>query len=207
MTINEELKRNPVPRPPYAMAKRGFVVLFAACVAFDTFPNTFDRIRPVKNGFNSALGGLGLSQGDWPLFAPNPVLNNGRIVAEVYDSANHRATWSSPDWARCTAWEKFYRFRSMNYFQRVGRNQKACSDLADYLQHAIPIQEQAIPSIRWSETNEILPPAQPVAPMVSIKLDRYWQRMMLSEEAPTPKQSETVWSQQSDFLIKRTYSP
>jgi hypothetical protein len=75
------------------------------------------------------------------------------------------------------------------------------------LHRTIPGQEVAKPMIRWSETNEILPPAELVAPMVSVKLYEYRQRMVLSEENPMPNQSETMWSQQSKFLVAREYQP
>ena len=94
----------------------------------------------------------------------------------------------------------------MNYCQRVGNNRHALSDLADYLHDAIPGKEQITPMIRWSESNEILPPAELVPPIVDIKLYKYRYRMILSPENRLPKQSETLWGYHGEFLLHREYS-
>jgi hypothetical protein len=189
------------------VAIRIFVAVCAVAIAIETLPSSWLAIRPAKNWLNMKLGYLGLSQGDWPLFAPNPVLKNGMISAEVSDSKHQQAMWNSPDWARSSSWQKFYRFRHMNYFQRVGKNRLALSDLADYLHLAIPGREPARPSVRWSESNEILPPAQLVPPILFVKLYQHRQSMVLIDKAPLPKQSDTTWSNQSSFLLRREYSP
>lgn len=188
-------------------AVRWLALLGIIVIAIDTLPDVWTKDFRLRGWLNTALGYAGLAQGDWPLFAPNPSLNNETIVAEVRDRMGQDATWRSPDWSQTTAWEKFYRFRHMSYYQRVGDAHYAAIDFADYLHRTIPGQEVAKPMIRWSETNEILPPAELVAPMVSVKLYEYRQRMVLSEENPMPNQSETMWSQQSKFLVAREYQP
>ncbi len=207
LTTNDEQQAASARTPAGVMAIRGFVFVFAVSVVVDTLPNSWIAMSPLKKWFNTNLGYMGLSQGDWPLFAPNPILKNGFIVAEVVDSENQQATWNSPDWARSSAWQKFYRFRHMNYFQRVGLNRYVCSDLADYLHRAIPSRVHATPHIRWSESNEILPPAELVLPIVKIRLYQFQQRMILTEETPLPKKSETTWSNRNRFLFQREYLP
>jgi len=182
------------------------VVMAAILIAIDTMPSNLTFVQPIKNHVFPILGALGLAQGDWPLFAPNPVLKNGNIIAEVSDVKHQQGTWSSPDWARASPWEKFYRFRHMNYYQRVGSNHYAASDLADYLSRAIPSKEHAIPAMRWSESNELIPGEELVSPILDLKLYQYQQRMVLSKEKPMPKQSETIWSNQNRFLLRREYS-
>lgn len=190
----------------HRIAIRGFVCLCALVIAIDTTPANIEFLNPIKKSLFPVLGSIGLSQGDWPLFAPNPILKNGTIVAEVTDGDRQQGTWSSPDWARATAWDKFYRFRHMNYYQRVGQNHYACSDLAAYLHRTIPAKEHAVPAMRWSEANELIPGIDLVPPMLDIKLYQYQQRMVLSGKNPMPKQSETVWSNQNRFLLRREYS-
>ena len=55
--------------------------LFCASVAIDTIPESYSAFSGIKAWIHPPLVALGISQGDWPLFAPNPVLNNGVIVA------------------------------------------------------------------------------------------------------------------------------
>ena len=188
------------------MAIRWALMLTAVIIAIDTMPANITFVKPLKAILFPILGSMGLSQGDWPLFAPNPILKNGTIVAEVMDRELQQGTWTSPDWARATAWEKFYRFRHMNYYQRVAQNHFASSDLADYLQRAIPDKEHAVPAIRWSESNELLPAVDLVPPMVEVKLYQYQQRMVLNEKNPMPNQPQTVWSNKNRFLLRREYS-
>ncbi|MBM3964224.1 MAG: hypothetical protein FJ308_04035 [Planctomycetes bacterium] len=184
---------------------RSAVMLAVVLIAIDTAPSNLTFMQPIKSYVFPTLGALGLAQGDWPLFAPDPVLKNGNIIAEVSDGNHQQGTWSSPDWARATPWEKFYRFRHMNYYQRVGLNHYAASDLADYLSRAIPSQEHAIPAMRWSDSNELIPGEPLVSPILDLKLYQYQQRMVLSKEKPMPTQSETIWSNQNRFLLRREY--
>jgi len=202
--------RTPEPAPGgfgRRFAVRWLALIGILVITIDTLPDGWTKDFRVRQWLNTALGYVGLAQGDWPLFAPNPSLNNETIVAEVRDRMGQEATWRSPDWSQTTAWEKFYRFRYMSFYQRVGDAHYAARDFADYLQRTIPDQEYAKPMIRWSETNEILPPAALVPPMVSVKLYEYREQMVLSDENPMPNQSETLWSQQSKFLVAREYQP
>ncbi len=193
-------------KSPRVIAIRVFVAIFAIAIAIDTLPGSWTAVRPIKSFVNTGLSSLGLAQGEWPLFAPNPVLRNGTVVAEVTDGHGQMAIWSSPDWSRSSTWQKFYRFPEMNYFHNVGDNLDACGDLADYLQHAIPEREEAVPTVRWSDTNELLPPAPLVPPIVKVKLDAHPRRLILLDGAPLPKLSETIWSYQIHFLVAREYS-
>ena len=190
-----------------SLAIRWFVALWGLAIAVDTLPTSWKSLQPIKTPVNTALNALGLAQGDWQLFAPNPILRNGTVVAEVTDSQGQMAIWSSPDWSRSSTWQKFYRFPEMNYFHNISNNLDACADLADYLQQAIPEREEAVPTLRWSDTNELLPPAPLVPPLVQVKLDAHPQRMILLDGAPLPKLSETIWSYQIHFLVAREYSP
>jgi len=94
----------------------------------------------------------------------------------------------------------------MNYYQRVGLNHYAAMDLADYLHRAIPTKEHAIPAMRWSESNDLIPGVALTPPIIDIKLYQYQQRMVLSKNNPMPSQSETIWSNQNRFLLRREYS-
>jgi len=189
------------------LAIRGLVLTFLVAIAIDTLPSTWFPNSPFKKKFNTVLRYLGVWQGDWRLFAPNPRLKNTWIEAEVNDRLQHESVWRSPAWEQASVWYKFYGARHLNYYQRVGRQPLACEDFADYLRHSIPQRERVTPKIRWSEEGEILPPADLAPPIVRIRLYEYRQRVMLREGEPLPKQSETNWTQQSNFLVQREYAP
>ena len=66
-------------------AIRWFVAIVGVCIAMDTIPRERFPVPGFQDWLHRQLDRLGLSQGSWPLFAPNPVLNNGLVVAEVTD--------------------------------------------------------------------------------------------------------------------------
>ena len=182
-------------------------ILFCVFVAIDVIPESYSLASRPKAWVHSVLVPLGLSQGDWPLFAPNPVLNNGVLVAELTDHSGNPATWTSVDWQEASVWTKFYRFRHMNYQQRLPNTYTAASDFADYLLRAIPAEESAVGSIRWSSDNQMLEPAAIEPPMREIKLYKYRNTMVLEEGQPLPKIDQTQWSTQISFLVRRESQP
>ena len=184
-----------------------FVFVFTVAVAIDAFPESWGIKIPIRSDVNRALGWLGLQQGDWPLFAPNPLIREGIVVGEILDASGNTAVWTSTDWAKASVWEKFYRFRHLNYDQRVVRNPDASKDLADYLQRSIPEREQAIPTIRWAEDDEPLmsDPIQP--PIRRVGLYHHLQRMILTPDEPRPRHADIVWGKNIEFLVRRDYEP
>ena len=193
-------------------AIRWFVAIVGVCIAMDTIPRERFPASEMQDWLHRQLDRLGLSQGSGPLFAPNPALNNGILVAEVTDRKGDSATWSSIDWAQADPWVKFVRFRHMNYLQRLPRNAIAAGDFAEYLLRAIPEREKVIASVRWSEDNEMLPPVELDAPLREVRLYHYRDSMVLGEgvagvDAPLPPQCQTVWSTQIGFLARRPREP
>lgn len=189
------------------IATRLLAILFCVFVAIDVTPESYSFASRPKALVHRILVPLGLAQGDWPLFAPNPVLNNGVLVAELTDRSGNPATWTSIDWQEASVWTKFYRFRHMNYQQRLPNTYTAASDFADYLLRAIPAEESAVGSIRWSPDNQMLEPAAIEPPMREIKLYKYRNTMVLEEGQPLPKIDQTQWSTQISFLVRRESQP
>lgn len=134
-------------------------------------------------------------------------MHEGIIVGDILDDHGNTAIWSSTDWSKATVWEKFYRFRHLNYTQRVIQNSDSSKDLADYLQRSIPEREKVMPGIRWSDDDDplISNPIQP--PIRQIALYHHLQRIILSQDEPLPRQSEILWGQKSTFLVRREYAP
>jgi hypothetical protein len=187
------------------VAIRIFVLVFAVVVAIDTLPDAWTQRFHFRRDLHRCLAYLGLWQGDWPLFAPNPTLRNGWIVAEIRDKDGNQAIWVSTDWSKASVWQKFYGARHLNYHQRVVLRPEASRDLADYLQQAIPKKENAVPAPRWNDQFEPLPPVSFAPPIREVALYHHRQSLNLAVGEPIPEESEIVWSQKSSFLVKREY--
>lgn len=181
--------------------------LFCIVVLIDTIPESYTWVRGAKAWIHPVLVGLGLSQGDWPLFAPNPVLNNGVIVAELTDGNGNPATWTSTDWGRASVWTKFYRFRHMNYHQRLTNTHLAAVDFAKYLLKSVPYTEPAVGSIRWSSDNQMLEPAEIEPPIQEVRLYQYRNTIVLQASQPLPSFEQTAWSTQIVFLARWAQEP
>ncbi|MEY4565142.1 MAG: hypothetical protein RLY14_112 [Planctomycetota bacterium] len=212
-TENTESHSPPTPQSDSAISLQStltrwcirlFVLVWTIVIAIDTLPTAYSPFPPLKYETNNRLRHFGLSQGDWPLFAPNPILVNGVIVAELIDHNRSQHAWSSIDWSQETIWQKFYRFRHMNYLQRVGNNTAACEDLADYAKRVLPNQSYNGP---WYPSIQFIEPVPLEPPVIACKLFQYEQRMVIPEDNPLPKQADTIWSTNSKFLVKREYAP
>ena len=186
---------------------RYFTFAFLLLVACDTLPSSYKLLSGPKNWAHHVMACVGLAQGDWPLFAPNPVLNNSIIVAEVTDRDGNPATWSSTDWSRASVWTKFTRFRHLNYLQRIPSRIPASEDFAAYLLRSIPTKEPAQGLVRWSASNEMLPPAEVAAPVREIRLYQYRNTLLTSDENAYPIWSETPWSTQINYISRRDSKP
>lgn len=220
-----ELQKETFSRPPYlplssredymsetvissSNRKNPFWVLLlsfflVAGILIETIPSflvTGGKVRSVVNKVHQILG---ISQGDWPLFAPNPSLTNGMVVAEVEDSQNQLFVWSSRNWSESSVWEKFYRFRHMNYHQRVVNNIDACNDLADYLLHAIPSKEQLTPSIQFDSSGAPTNSNSPRLPIKRIRLYKHRNEISIPDSGPWASSEEIMWLLQSTFLCQR----
>lgn len=184
-----------------------FIRIFAfsliSAILIDTIPSFITAVDPIQKPLNRWLGCLGLSQGDWPLFAPNPVLNNGTLVAEVTDHQDQLFRWTSPEWSQKKVIEKFLRFREMNYFQRLPRYSIACEDFTDYLFRAIPDKEPVAPMLSFELEEQSVKEVQLRKPLKQITLYHADVEMLLTAEEPLPSFEETTWSYPLHFLVRR----
>lgn len=182
---------------------RIFAVSLISAILIDTIPSFVTVVDPIQKPLNHALSFCGLAQGDWPLFAPNPVLNNGTVVAEVIDNHDQFFRWSSPEWSKKEVTEKFLRFREMNYFQRLPRYTIACEDFTDYLFRAIPDKEPIAPTLPFELDERSVDIIQLRRPIKQITLYHADAEMVLTEEEPLPRFEETTWSYPLRFLVRR----
>lgn len=134
---------------------------------------------------SAALQRVGLSQGEWKMFAPNPVINNGWYSAEIRSLSGEVAHWDSPIWAGKNGWDKFVNFRQMNYYNRLPspRNSPATFDLADYL-----ARKRSYPA-------------------ASITLYRNQFQINMPEDGSLPSREETIWTFSTVSIVNQNYQP
>jgi hypothetical protein len=184
---------------------RTFVIMFAIAVAVDVIPDSWIPHSVIRANVRCGLGYLGLAQGEWSLFAPNPGMRTGFIVGDVRDGVGNIAVWKSPDWSQECIAAKFLKFRHLNYYQRAVLNQEASNDLADYLQRSIPTREKVEPGIRLTEDLTIVPSDPIVLPIRQIILHHHHPLINLAYEEPIPKPTNLVTTETDRYLVKRDY--
>lgn len=179
---------------------RIFLGAFILAIGIDTVPSHYTAIEPIRKPLNFAINTLGLGQGDWPLFAPNPIINNNTIVAEIEDQKQQRFQWSSPDWSQKSVWFKFHQFRQMNYFQRLPRYPLAYENFANYLAQAVPNQQAVKPAL-----DLVANPTEPdnpsmTKPLRQLTLSQAQFEIVLPEGEELPKTDDIYWSYQQRLL-------
>lgn len=184
---------------------QAFVLVFAVAVAVDVTPDSWVPHSVIRAKVRYGLSYLGLAQGEWSLFAPNPGMRTGFIVGEVRDGSGNIALWTSPDWSKEGIVAKFLSFRHLNYYQRAVLSEEASNDLADYLQRAIPTREKVEPGIRLTDDLTLVPSAPIIPPIKHIILHHHHPLINLAYEEPIPKPTELVITETDRFLVKRDY--
>ncbi len=204
------------------LAVRCFVVLIVFDIVVETMPRDWPLAKQLKQMVGPLSSRLGLAQGEWALFAPNPVIKNGWVSAEVYyarDLAKSSAarpvkTWNSPIWRSVGPWEKFYRFRTLNYFNRMPpTHMRKIEDFGDYLvrqlvgEHLRPVPidlltkrkreaEQSGGSELTEDSDEVV-----------LKLFSNHLQIVMPEDGTLPPPEEIIWLSVGENLLLRTYAP
>jgi hypothetical protein len=189
---------------------RCFAAITLIVIAIDTAPN-WKFVSALQEYLRPALNVTGLWQGDWPLFAPNPVVNNGWISAEFYTQSNQAPmlasdgkplSWNSPIWSEFNSWTKFYRFRHINYFNRAAhRGQKVIDDLADFV-----ARTELGPEFHFVETEPVDGRLVGDSPPIEIRLFMNRMQIVLPDDGSLPSPEETTWMSVSSNLTLRKYS-
>ena len=189
---------------------RCFAAITLIAVAIDTAPE-WKFVTPLQEFLRPALNVTGLWQGDWPLFAPNPVINNGWISAEFYAQSSQSPmlasdgkplSWNSPIWSEFNSWTKFYRFRHINYFNRAAhRGQNVIDDLADFV-----ARTELGPDFHFVETvpedGRLVVASSPI----ELRLSMNRLQIVLPDDGSLPSPEETIWMSVSSNLTLRKYS-
>ena len=189
-------------------AVRIFVFLVVAMIAIDVAPERLPGVRAAKRLLPPALKWVGLWQGEWPLFAPNPLLNNGWFSAEFHGPDGQTRNWNSPYWAAATTSEKFRMFRHLNYYTALPvQTQGVLEDFCDFL------ARQELGSTARPVVGDRPAGAEPAA--ADGMADGTWRmslyhnrlNMSIPEDGSLPKRDDVIWISTSRRLVDREYLP
>jgi hypothetical protein len=217
----------PAPRSGCCSKKtwvRLLILVLPIIIAIDAAPRTVPGIDFLQYHLTPPLRFLGLWQGRWTLFAPNPVINNGWISAEIYGvqklndqgyMEKETLTWNSPYWNRYSSWEKFYRFRHVNYYNRLPyREQEAANDFAEYLYRQLaspPVQAVSVgaPLRRAGEPATGIEWEAAGIPANSVEVHLYLNNLniIMPDDGTLPLHDEETWMSVSRNLTIRKIQP
>jgi hypothetical protein len=185
---------------------RLFVVAMLSVIVIETMPRSVNghSIRgsvTLKHQLAPFTKFTGLWQGEWPLFAPNPVLNNAWISAEISAPSGERSEWNSTFWASASTWEKFRQFRYINFYNRLPfRGAGVADDFADFI-----ARQQIGQNVRAITSDESLNSTG--EPTWSLQLNRNQMDISLPDDGTLPPREETTWIISSSHLSTREYRP
>ncbi len=206
----------PVPAIQLSLWRRWLIKLFVATlllvIAIQCTPRQFAWIDLAKDASGPLARRLGLSQGEWSLFAPEPTLNNAWFSAEIYAPDGTLTSWNSTYWGTASGAQKFRDFRMMNFGNRLSRRDPlAREDFADYL-----ARKMIGPNARAVVTAEgdTQPAREGSSEMPSSPAER-WRlvlfrsqlKMTLPADGTLPSRNETLWISSSQQLVEREYQP
>jgi hypothetical protein len=102
--------------------RNAFIAFVLAVVVVDTLPQSPPALR---EAITPMLLRLGIKQGAWALFAPEPDHVNNRLRAEITYRDGERREWHGPDWSQATAWEKWVGHRRLEWCDNAILQEKA----------------------------------------------------------------------------------
>ncbi len=201
---------------------RLLVLVLPVVIAIDALPTMIPGIDFPKYYISPVLRSVGLWQGEWTLFAPNPSINNGWISAEIDGipsisdpSTTEILTWNSPYWSRVTSWEKFYRFRYVNFYNRLPfREQDAANDFSEFIaretlgsrlsaSRVAPLRRAGEPA---TEGTALLP-VGPEKLDIEVRLYHNNLTIILPEDGSLPSRDEETWMAVSRNLTIWKFQP
>ncbi len=196
----ELIARNPLKR----WCIRIFVVFAFAIIAIDTSPAIWPYATDTKLAVRRGLDATGLWQGEWPLFAPDPVINNAWITAEIYSADGDLQYWNSPYWADVAALHKFRQFRQINYYTRLPFNgQTAINDFCDYI-----ARQQIGPGVKGSARKADQPNdwSEGKSSSWRLRLVRNKLNFVAQADGSLLPRSDVIWVSSSEQLADRVYT-
>lgn len=194
-----------LPSSRKRMAIRIVALLILFAIVVEAGPNRA-WLAHTKLKVSPLLRRIGLWQGEWTLFAPNPIIHNAWLSAEVYSPDGELSTWNSPYWANSSSWERFRRFRYINYYIRMQtENKLVADDMADYLARKL-IAPTARPLVSES-LRETEPLPAGASEVWKLSLYRNQMNLSLPADGTLPGRDEELWFASSTNLTDREYVP
>jgi hypothetical protein len=92
------------------------IALIVAVITLDTLPQSPGALR---RKLTPILARLGINQGPWELFAPDPDRINSRLSAEITYHDGEKRTWHGPDWSTVSIWEKWVGHRRLEWDDHI----------------------------------------------------------------------------------------
>jgi hypothetical protein len=92
------------------------LALFVFLVVVDTLPQAPAALH---RAIQPTLCRLGINQGVWNLFAPDPDRTNTRLRAEITYRDGEQRVWHATDWSKASAWEKWVRHRHFEWQDHI----------------------------------------------------------------------------------------
>ena len=211
-----------------------FVLVLGTVVLIDTAPigmvasdGPFGWVYEAKVRLRPFLRAVGLWQGEWQLFAPDPVLSNnwwtieakGTLAAELANvegvfvagsGSNEQFSWNTPFWGEVSAVEKTFKRRHVSYFRRMSDFPRMV--VRDYMDFWVrqhfgdrvrPMREQP------SEYENGVPITDKTfSEPADLELIVYRNEMKLAfpDDGTLPNREETVWMSVTEKYVHRRYS-
>src|SRR5262249_34397528 len=118
---------------------RSWTALLLFLLLVEALPTFFGWQARLRADLDTLIDGLGLWQGQWELFGPEPDKINVDLVADIEFDDGKVVHWRTPDPQSFNFWQKLRYFRWMEYTDgvRLDANHSAWAGLADYLLHSI----------------------------------------------------------------------
>lgn len=108
-----------------------FIGAIVVVVVIDTLPQTPPALH---RAIEPTLIRLGINQGPWNLFGPDPDGTNMRLRAEITYRDGERREWEAPDWAAASPWKKWVGHRHFEWHDHIV-NQKHARVLEPWCRH------------------------------------------------------------------------
>lgn len=144
------------------------IIVFLLCV--QGFPALLPGHAALREELDTLIDGMGLWQGQWELFGPEPDKINVALVGVVEFEDGAVSEWRSPNPREYSIWEKSRRFRFTEFIDSVHQNDNsgAWPALADYIvanaEHPGGLAARPKRVSLWRLYVMIPPPQEPLRP-------------------------------------------
>ena len=148
-----------------------FVWVLLLIIATSAAPTLHPGQDVVRQWLDPFVDGVGLWQGQWALFGPEPDKINVVVVGLVEFADGARAEWRHPEWGQLSGLQKFRFFRFMEFTDGIRRDQNrgAWPAFAEYVVRVRPHPtDPSVPAARvtlWRQSVVIPAPQVPLRPL------------------------------------------